>query len=300
MSFVSVTRLGRLWCAHFFNFFPLFYPHFVPQALKTRELEAALASKTAELDLKTSEHKALSEKLAKKTEEIESVYEFASTRFEAERKTVAALKAEISALKEEMKGKDESFERQNVETLKRQIEQLKRARVREMAENEKLKSQVEKMKEEDRDFLSEKMRLGAMHQEAVMALRKRISALEAVKSQDKAAMMQEAAIRHYETLKRRVEELESLRTSPSIFNALAGVASVMSRANRRCTAKEADELREKTCELVRLAVAGDGLTAGELKQRQDTISSGFFTLFSHVVMRLEDERVEELKRCRRV
>jgi len=218
---------------------------------------------------------------------------------DAERKTVADLRIEMNKQKEEMKAKDQSFERTNVETLKRQIETFKFLRVKQTDENEKLKSEVKKMKEEDRDFLADKMRLDAMHQEEVKTLRRRISSLEAVKDHDQDKALLQEALRQHEVLKRQVQELESLKTSSSsTFNALAGVASVMNRANRRCTAKDVDELKERTGELVRLAVAGDGLMAGELKQRQDAISSCFFTSFSHAVMSLEDERVEELKRRR--
>jgi hypothetical protein len=212
-------------------------------------------------------------------------------------KTAEALRVELNALKLEMKQKDESFVRTDVEFLKRQIEEHKRLRVKQLEENEKMRSELTKLEQRDRDAEHDLARLQSLHKEEVNFLRRRIRSLETVRDHDQDKVLLQEAIRQHETLKRKVQELEYLKTA-STFNALAGVASVMNRANRRCTAKDVDELKERTGELVRLAVAGDGLTAGELKQRQDAISSCFFTSFSHAVMSLEDERVEELKRRR--
>lgn len=216
---------------------------------------------------------------------------------DAERKTVVALRIDIDALKEEMKKKDESFELKNVESLKKQIQHFKFLRVKQTEENEKSKSEILKMKEEDRDFAADKTRLASMHREEVNMLRRRINSLETVKDPDHDKALMREAIRQHEQLKRKVQELEQAK-QPSTYNALAGVASVMNRANRRCTSKDVDQLREQTNELVQLSVAGSGLTAGELKKRQETIASCFFTSFSHAVMSLEDERVDELKRHR--
>jgi len=222
---------------------------------------------------------------------------------DAERKTVEALQSEIEMLKEDMKKRDESFGRLDIGSLKRQIEQLKFLRVKQTAENDKLKLEIMNLKKADRDFVQEKVMLCARHQEEVHALRKRIGSLEVVnqqqRDQDKDKALFQEAIRQHEALKRAVQELEYVKqSSVSTFDALASVAAVMNRANRRCTSKDVDELREQTNKLVRLAVAGEGLSAGELKQRQDAITSCFFTSFSHSVMRQVDERVDELKRHR--
>jgi hypothetical protein len=213
-------------------------------------------------------------------------------------KMADALRTELNALKLEMKRKDELHERTDVEFLKRQIEEHKRLRVKQMAENERLKSDLQKLAQSDRDDEHDKARLLSAHREETCALRRRIGSLEAIDQRDcKDRVLFQEALRQHEVLKRRVRELEQ-PDQPSTFDALSRVASVMSRASRWCNAKDADDLREQTDELVRLTVAGSGLSAGELKRQQDSIASCFFKAFSRAVMGQIDDRVEELKKRR--
>jgi len=207
-------------------------------------------------------------------------------------KTADALRAELIALKR----RDEVHP--DVDLLRRQIEEHKRLRVKQTAENERLRSDLQKLAQTDRDAEQDKARLLAAHREEVGALRRRISALEAINQRDcKDRVLQQEALKQHEVLKRRVHELEHLG-QPATFEALSRVASVMSRASRWCTAKDADDLREQTDELVRLSVAGSGLSAGDLKRQQDAIASCFVRAFSRAVMGQVDDRVEELKKRR--